>query len=387
MTATADTVGLFEVDGCVGHHGARGCRKGCPMKGCHKLSSGHYFAAHLKPNGYAIAGCNHADFDFHSFQFQLSPEEYQASLALVVNSTDQRDHEKNRKLTGISKPSILSGLHPSYMLPIPLCFTLNVMHLFGLNIGELLIPLWRGIFKCELTNDKSTWDWATLVGDTWQTHGKLVTAATKFFPSSFHRPPQNPAEKISSGYKATEYYLYLFGLGPAFFRTVLPKRYWKNFCKLVRGVHIVMQRKMTGKQVQEAHCYLVQFAEEYENIYYQQRVDRLHFNRPCIHTVLHTSPEILRVGNGCHMDQYTMEHAIGDLRKGIRQPSNPFGNLAQLALWQAQINAMKAICPELDEDLVQHLPQYSCNLGQRYALLRPCERMAQGFSDIELQAI
>ena len=82
-----------------------------------------------------------------------------------------------------------------------------------------------------------------------------------------------------------------------------------------------------------------------------------------------------------------MEHAIGDLRKGIRQPSNPFGNLGQLALWQAQINAMKAICPELDEDLVQHLPQYSCNLGQRYALLRPCERMAQGFSDIELQAI
>ena len=82
-----------------------------------------------------------------------------------------------------------------------------------------------------------------------------------------------------------------------------------------------------------------------------------------------------------------MEHAIGDLGKGIRQPSNPFGNLAQLALQQVQINAMKAICPELDEDLVQHLPQYSCNLGQGYALLRPHERMAQGFADIELQAI
>ncbi|KAF8962355.1 hypothetical protein BDZ97DRAFT_1662990 [Flammula alnicola] len=82
-----------------------------------------------------------------------------------------------------------------------------------------------------------------------------------------------------------------------------------------------------------------------------------------------------------------MERAIGELGKGIRQPSNPFGNLAQLALRRAQINAVKAICPELDEDLVQHLPQYSCDLGQGYVLLRPRERIAQEFSDTELDAI
>ena len=166
------------------------------MKGHHKPFSGHYFAAHLKPNYYAVAGCNHADFDFHSFQFQLSPEEYQISLALVVNSTDQRDYEKNHKLTGISKPSILSGLHPSYMLPIPLCFTLSLMHLFGLNIGKLLIPLWHGIFKCESTDDKATWDWATLVGNTWQTHGKLVTAAKNSFHHLFTVLPETCRENI-----------------------------------------------------------------------------------------------------------------------------------------------------------------------------------------------
>jgi hypothetical protein len=189
LAATADAVGLTEVDGRVGHHGTRGCRKGCPMKGRHKPSSGHYFAAHLRPNNYQVADCNHPDFDFHNFQFQLSPQEYQANLALVINSTDQNDYEKNRKLTGISKPSILSGLHPSHMLPVPLCFTIDLMHLFGLNIGELLIPIWRGTFKCEVTDDKATWDWVTLIGVTWITHGKLVANATKFFPSSFHRPP------------------------------------------------------------------------------------------------------------------------------------------------------------------------------------------------------
>ena len=343
--------------------------------------------AHLKPNNYQVADCNHPDFDFRNFQFQLTPQEYQDNLALIINSTDQNDYEKNRKSTGISKPSILLGLHPSYMPSVPLCFTIDLMHLFGLNIGELLIPIWRGTFKCEVTDDKATWDWVVLVGATWLTHGKLVANATKFFPSSFHRPPRNPAEKISSGYKATEYYLYLFGLGPAFFRTVLPKKYWKNFCKLVRGVHIIMQRTITGKQVQEAHRYLVQFVEEYENLYYQRRTDRLHFNRPCIHTILHTSPEVFRFGNGCHTDQFTMERAIGDLGNGIRQPSNPFGNLSQLALRQAQINAIKVICPELDEDLVKHLPQYSCDLGEGYIVLRPREKVAQGFSDRQLQAV
>ena len=78
------------------------------------------------------------------------------------------------------------------------------MHLI-MNLAELLISHWRGTMPFDRTTDsKLTWDWATLTGDTWIQHGKLVAAATQYFPSSFHRPPRNPAEKISSGYKATE---------------------------------------------------------------------------------------------------------------------------------------------------------------------------------------
>ncbi|PPQ93926.1 LOW QUALITY PROTEIN: hypothetical protein CVT25_010667 [Psilocybe cyanescens] len=253
------------------------CRKGCPMKGQHKPSSGHYFSAHLKPNNCNINDCNHPDFNFHDFTFQISPDTYNSSLTIVLESVDKNTYEKNCKPTGLSKPLILSRLHPLYILSIPLYFTIDTMHLFGLNLGEHLIPVWHGIFKCKSTDDKSIWDWATLVGTTWQSHGKLVAAATKFFPSFFHCPPRNPAEKISSGYKVTEYYLYLFGLGPGFFQAVLPKKYWKNFCKLVHGVHIIMQQQITGKQVQEAHSYLVQFVKEYEHLYYKRHMDQLHF--------------------------------------------------------------------------------------------------------------
>ena len=141
-----------------------------------------------------------------------------------------------------------------------------------------------------------------------------------------------------------------------------------------------MQRRITGNQAKDAHSYLVQFVEEYENIYYQRQVNRLHFARPSLHSLLHTGPEVARVGNGCHTSQFAMERMIGELGKGIRQPSNPFGNLCQLALQRSQINALKSIFPQLDHDTTKHLPRNSQDLGNGYVFLRPRDRYAQQFS-------
>lgn len=345
--STADALGMTETDGRVGHHGAHGCRLGCPMKGQHKPNAGHYFAVHLKPNNYTVGDCNHPDIDIRSLD-TLSTIDYQRVLSKVVSSTDQTDYEKNHKETGISKPTILSGLADNLMFPVPHCFPLDLMHLLFINLGELLIPLWRGTLKCDTTDDLKSWEWAKLTGNAWQEHGKLVADATQFFPSSFHRPPRNPAEKISSGYKATEYFHYLFGLEPGFFRAILPAVYWKNFCKLVHGVRVLVQRRISGAKLREAHYHLVQFVEEFENLYYQRRVDRMHFCHPCIHTLLHSCPEVMRVGPGAYSTQFTMERTIGDLGQEIRQPSNPFANLARRALRRSQVNALKSMYPDLD---------------------------------------
>jgi len=286
------------------------------MKGRHKPHTGHYYAIHLRPNNYTIRDCDHHDIDIWNLSTPSSID-YQQDLLKVVSSSDQNQYKRNRKETGISKPTILSGLVSDLIVPVPRCFPLDLMHLIFINLGELLIPLWQGTLKCDVTDSVSSWDWATLTRDAWQVHGKVVADATPFFPSSFHRPPRNPAEKISSGYKATEYFHYLFGLGPGHFRAILPSRYWKHFCKLVCGVRILVQRCIMGSQLREAHLQLVQFVEGFENLYYQQQVDRLHFCRPCIHTLLHAAPEVMRVGPGTYTTQFTMERTIGDLGQEI----------------------------------------------------------------------
>ena len=135
-------------------------------------------------------------------------------------------------------------------------------------------------------------------------------------------------------------------------------------------MRIITQQHITEDQVLEAHSYFVQFVEEFENIYYQCHVDPLHFCHPWIHTLLHTALEILHVGPGTYFRQFAMERTIVDLGEGIRQPSNPFGNLCQLALRTSQINALKTICPELDHK-PQH-PKSARNLGNGYIVLGPC---------------
>jgi hypothetical protein len=186
MFATADAVGLTEIDGRVGHHGTHGCRMSCGMKGQHKPNSGHYYSAHLCPSNSVIEDSNHPDYLFRSLPTLQSVDVYQTNLVKVTNSQNKTDFESNRKLTGLTKPCIFSGLNSTMSFPVPQCFTIDLMHLLFINLSELLIPLWCGILPCEPSDDKKSWDWATLIGDTWLEHGKLVAAATWYFPSSFH---------------------------------------------------------------------------------------------------------------------------------------------------------------------------------------------------------
>ena len=92
------------------------------------------------------------------------------------------------------------------------------------------------------------------------------------------------------------------------------------------------------------------------------------FPDQCIYTLLHICLEITHIGPGTYTTQIPLECAIGDLGKSIQQPATPFANLTQVALQQAQANALFL---ELNKTAAPFLPQLSHDLGQGSVLLQP----------------
>jgi hypothetical protein len=179
--------------------------------------------------------------------------------------------------------------------------------------------------------------------------------------------------------------MYIYGLGPAMFYGVLPEKYWVNYCQLVYGMRIILQNEIPTEDLINSHHSLLEFCKEFEALYYQCCPERLHFVRQSIHALLHVSMETVRIGPSVCSLQWTMERTIGNLVEEIHQPSNPYANLSRRGLQQSQVNALKAMFPELDEDK-NKLPRGAINLGNEYFLLRAMEQTYYQLSDTYLIA-
>ncbi|KAF4618017.1 hypothetical protein D9613_012861 [Agrocybe pediades] len=143
----------------------------------------------------------------------------------------------------------------------------------------------------------SNWEWAVFRDtDLWQAHGLAAENCRPFIPNSFDRAPRNLAEKVNSGYKAKEWQNYFYGLAPALLYNILPHRYWQNFCKLVCSIQLLHRRRITKQQLQEAYKLMCDFQVEFELLYCQRRIDRLHIMRPFVHALLHAPSETVRFG-------------------------------------------------------------------------------------------
>ncbi|KAJ6479848.1 hypothetical protein C8R45DRAFT_906210 [Mycena sanguinolenta] len=250
------------------------------------------------------------------------------------------------------------------------------MH-FGMNWTGLVLELLRATISCEKPDSKDSWDWAVLVGELWKKHGKAVADATPYLPGSFGRPPRNPAEKISSGYKAWEFLLYVVGLLPALLIGVLPHDHWRHLCKGVAVFRCFNQYKIYAEAVVHAHKLAIEYIAEFETLYFQGMPERIHFIRQSVHKFSHLGPEVIRLGPGSLYGQWTMEQTIGNLGREIRSHSQPYANLSQRGLRRSQVNAMYSMYPELDPGKDKPLPRGSIDLGDGVVLLRARDEYRQ----------
>ena len=274
---TADSPVMASVSGMVGHSGKFGCRLYCGLPGRRRDRDGHYYPVMLKPNNYNVGGCTHDDVTFLDLKMyrQNVSLRYHNNINQLLHAQNPTQYRDHRLETGLVKQTIFSGLRDS--LGIPNMFPLDIMHLINLNDPDLFLSLWRGTLKTYAPDKIDNWDWRVLAGKVWEAHGKTVALATPFIPSSFGRVPRNPAEKINSGYKAWEFQIYLFGLGPALLRHILPKKYWINYCRYVSGIRILQQWTIYPEDLQRGHKLLCEFEKEFEELYYQRREDHIHF--------------------------------------------------------------------------------------------------------------
>ena len=375
----ADAVAMAELTGSVGHHGKRGCRLLCAFFGRNKPGGSHYYPVLLQPLDSDTPGSNHPDIDVRSI-YPPNPAEYRRDLNLVVASPTDAEYRRRRLETGIKKASIFDGM--PRILELPTCFPGDIMHQPVINLTGLMLELWceRGNCRSGDTSD-GVWDWAVLKGDLWKAHGQAVADAAPYFPRSFDRTPRNPADKLSSGYKAWELLLYFYGLGPGLFEGLLPERYYLHYCKLVVAIRIIYQRKNTKRQLKLANKFLLEWVVEFEHLYYQQKTERLHFIRQCVHSLVHLGPEATRLGPPSLSAQWTMERMIGIFGSLLRQPSNLFSNLREQARRVAEINALVAMWPEIEIEKGQ--PRGSLNLGDGYLLLTPKDSKPYPFSPLK----
>ena len=314
---TADGPGMMHVTGMVGYHGKHGCRLYCGMQGRREHHGTHYFPALLKPLNYNVLGCTHGDIDVKNLLVPLC-ERYHKNLCIVISSSNNSQYRAQHLETGISKPSIFSGLDPSSTLGLPHSVGSDIMHLAALNLMDLMISLWHGTIDCTRLDDKSTWDWAVLQGDVWQDHGRAVAAALHYLPSLFDCPLHNIADKLTSRYKAWEFLLYLYGLGLGLLYGILPDRFFTNYCKLVLGIHLMNQHRILEANVCDAYQALLSFAQEFKLFYCQHLPTCIHFVRPCMHLLVHLPHEVLQIGPPICSSQWMLECTISNLGEEIK---------------------------------------------------------------------
>ena len=363
----ADALGMAQVSGTVGHHGRKGCRLFCGLVGRNKIRGPHYYPALLRPEGFEDhRTSSHADIDINALPIP-TPENYKADLYHVLSSGSENEYKRRRFNTGIGKPSIFDGI--PRILPLPTCFAGDLMHQPILNLAALLLDLWCARPGARDNDHSSVWPWAVLTGDVWKNHGEVVSRAAKYLPTSFGRTPRNPQEKVSSGYKAWEYLNYLYGEGPGVFYSVLPDVYYHHFCQLVRAIRIIHQNSISREQLNTAHKLLLQWVLDFEILYCNRNPDRLHFVRQCVHSLTHLARETHRLGPLWLSSQWTMERVIGYLGSLLRQPSNPFRNLAAQTKRVVNTNALVAIWPDFEQPKGD--PQGSKDLDDGYLLLGP----------------
>jgi hypothetical protein len=376
MFTTLDGVALARIHGVNGHLGAVGCRIMCPQKARRRKKGKRYYPACRRANGERVDGSDHPDINPAHVEAPSSAV-YDAGLRKVLAVRSDAEFKRVRMQTGISKQTIFSGLRR--MPAFPQCLTIDCMHLCGPNLQDLLVPLLRGDSEMCVAPDKTAdWPWAVFSDqELWELTGADVAEKRSALSTSHGRPPRDPALKLHSGYRTWEVIMWLWIIAPGLWHDILPEAYFRNFCLLASNVRRIFDRSHMFADVQKLNLNIIEFHNQFEDLYYDRKQERIHFMRQSLHTLLHVTHEIVRVGPLGLVAQWTIERTIGDLKRQLRNPSEIYAEYAIKGLRQAQLNTLYSLFPQLDPSVPSPADNTLTQvLGDGYVLRHP--RLTRG---------
>lgn len=133
-------------------------------------------------------------------------------------------------------------------------FIADMMHLTPINFAELFSNLLHGTLRQSDSDPLHTWTWAVLQDQIWIDHGQSVAESTHHLPGTlFDHVPRDPSKKISSGYKAKEYQIWIYILCPGLLYGILPDNHWEHLCKIVAALHTLHQDCISVDSLINAH--------------------------------------------------------------------------------------------------------------------------------------
>ncbi|ETW86508.1 hypothetical protein HETIRDRAFT_42519, partial [Heterobasidion irregulare TC 32-1] len=77
----------------------------------------------------------------------------------------------------------------------------------------------------------------------------------------------------------------------------------------------------------------------------------LYFCHQSIYALSYLACQVICCGPPEYTTQYTIEWRISDLSSKLKQHSNPYVNLSQYGMCQAQVNALKTMLPDLEHNV------------------------------------
>ncbi|KAH6896188.1 hypothetical protein BKA70DRAFT_1116701 [Coprinopsis sp. MPI-PUGE-AT-0042] len=269
-------------------------------------------------------------------------QNYFEALGKLSEALSERARSAITRATGVSRLPLcaasLAFIHPTF-------FPLDPFHLFYENDMPYMWDLWTTISGAQ--------DPVHLSAKKAEKFGLYVVDAMKTLPPVFSGPIRNPHLKRQSQYKVFEWmallhwYILPMGMEIGFDPSVL-----ENFAKFVEIIEFAMTPiPRTEQDLINLLELIVDFLEDFEKVYVQDKPENIQRMRLCIFQLIHIPLHIkwngsIRVGS-----QSTVERGIGEMARKIRSLKSPYANLAMEILERELLILLSLHFPTLDSPL------------------------------------